>query len=124
MHNKSTNKKDVRQFDIKPEKFWRYVAVKSNDECWPWARGKNNNGYGLYSVNNTPEIYEETGRAKTQLVAHRVAYFIHNGDIKPSDYACHSCDNPSCCNPRHIWLGSQLDNVRDMVDKGRAYWQS
>jgi hypothetical protein len=72
------------------------------------------------SVNSLPEDYERTGRTKTQVLVHRaVAYQVY-GDLAVDKYVCHSCDKPLCCNPDHIWVGSQYENVHDMLTKGRA----
>lgn len=55
-------------------------------------------------------------------LAHRVAWRLANGPIPPRMCICHSCDNPKCINPKHLFLGSYSDNVRDMIRKGRAKW--
>lgn len=122
-YNKTTHKKDVRRYRLDANKFWGSVDKRGEDDCWHWTRGRNTKGYGLVHVKSLPEDYERTGRMATQLTAHRVAYYLSRGDMNPADYICHTCDNPSCCNPAHLWLGSQQDNVNDMIAKGRAAWQ-
>ena len=122
-YNKTTNKKDVRRYDLDAGKFWSNVDAGERGECWTWKRATNNRGYGLYRVRTLPEDYEVSGRQSTQLTAHRVAYHLHNGNLKPHNYVLHTCDNTTCCNPNHLWLGSQQDNVNDMIAKGRACWQ-
>ncbi len=79
---------------------------KSND-CWNWKAGKNPAGYGRFNVSGKNEL------------AHRVSYKIHIGKIPAGLYVLHSCDNPSCVNPEHLWIGSGSDNIRDMDKKGR-----
>ena len=56
------------------------------------------------------------------LRAHRVAFSLVNGPIPPGKCICHSCDNPSCCNPDHLYLGSRADNNKDRVARGRQAW--
>lgn len=96
-----------------PEWFWSKVAVGGPDECWPWTmQRKGKVGYGVVSVNGYPAL------------AHRIAYLFDSGFI-PDDvpFVLHCCDNPPCCNPDHLWLGTAADNYADMVAKGRAAWQ-
>lgn len=75
--------------------------------CWPWRAGRTPKGYGRLKVD---------GR---QVAAHRLAFIIANGPIPSGKFVCHACDNPPCCNPAHLWLGSPRDNVRDCMAKGR-----
>ena len=87
------------------ERFWSMVEVAESLRCWPWRGAKDKNGYGQFRTDG------KTIRSP------RVAFFLRNG-IWP-DQACHSCDNPACCNPGHIFSGTRSDNMRDMVSKGR-----
>jgi hypothetical protein len=91
------------------ERFWAKVERRGPDECWPWLGGKARRGYGMIRAD---------GR---QRPASRVAWSIaHNAPFPPDKFACHTCDNPSCVNPTHIWPGTPGDNMRDMVAKGRS----
>jgi len=119
-YNGTSNKKPISRYEIDYVKLWSRVNRGGKDSCWEWTGGRNTGGYGLMSVNSLPEDYERTGRTKTQVLVHRaVAYQVY-GDLAVDKYVCHSCDKPLCCNPDHIWVGSQYENVHDMLTKGRA----
>lgn len=75
--------------------------------CYEYIGRKNKAGYGEIRINN-----------KTKLV-HRYVYEIYNGPIPTNMKVCHSCDNPACYNIDHLWLGTQVDNLTDMYNKGR-----
>jgi len=85
--------------------FWS--RVEKTDGCWIWTGSRHRQGYGLLTLGQRP--------AK----AHRISYFLANGYIDLSEKVLHKCDNPPCVNPAHLWLGTQADNVADMVAKGR-----
>lgn len=92
------------------ERFMRFV--EKTDSCWIWKGAKNKKGYGWIRFNN--------GGFR----AHRLSYLLYKGDIpKDNTYhgvcVLHKCDNPSCVNPEHLFLGSNSDNVKDMVVKMR-----
>jgi len=90
-----------------PEKFWCHVDVRSDSECWNWKATIQYKGYGMFNLNKHPEG------------AHRVAWRLTNGEIPDGLLVCHHCDNPKCCNPSHLFLGTVKDNYEDMVNKGR-----
>jgi hypothetical protein len=110
---------------INPKKFWSKVDM--NGKCWEWKAGCNSTGYGLYSLKSPDWLYERTGSTYTQLLAHRVAYWLYggnvDGDSDKTNYIIHSCDNRKCCNPSHMRLGSAFENVQDMILKHRGFWQ-
>ena len=90
------------------DRFWEKVEKKAQDECWPWLGSQHARGYG--------EIWSE-GKARK---ATQVSWEIENGKPFPKGkVACHSCDNPNCVNPSHIWPGSIAQNTRDCFDKQR-----
>ncbi len=93
-----------------PIRFWAKVDARGPDECWPWK-----------GLTIPPDGYGRTSlacRRGTSTSAHRVAWYLTYG-YWPS--VCrHTCDNPPCCNVRHLRDGTQSDNVRDSVSKGRA----
>lgn len=78
------------------------------DACWPWKRRIRRDGYG--------DIW---ARSIGEQLAHRVAWFVAHGPIPDGLCVLHRCDNKPCCNPRHLFLGTQLDNMHDMIAKGR-----
>lgn len=93
------------------DRFWSKVDKRGNDECWPFLGEINPDGYGIF----TPWA-NKVGRC----MAHRKAWEIINGPIPEGHHICHHCDNPPCCNPKHLFSGTDKDNVDDMIRKGRA----
>lgn len=90
------------------DRFWAKVDKRGPDECWPWL-GAVGNGRGLFIM--------EHGHMMT---APRAAYFFTRGGIsKKWKFVCHSCDNPLCCNPHHLWLGDAKSNAQDYSRKLR-----
>jgi hypothetical protein len=93
---------------------WERVDRRGDDECWPWAGSAriNKDGRGILNFRGRREL------------APRVAFMAgHGRRLAEHEFACHSCDNPPCCNPAHIWAGSAADNLRDAAKKGRIHGQ-
>ena len=90
-------------------KFWERVDSRGGgDACWLYTGSKRSNGYGRLRVDWKHEA------------AHRMAVFYSTG-VHPGDgFVMHSCDNPPCCNPRHLSIGTHSDNMRDRSAKGRS----
>jgi len=86
-------------------RFWS--KVKQTDGCWLWLGAKDSDGYGSVKIGNRGTH------------AHRIAYALMVGHIPPGVSVLHSCDNRSCVRPDHLFLGTQLDNINDMIKKGR-----
>lgn len=90
----------------KPSEFWTLIDKKSESECWNWLGEVNQWGYGRYRNNGTH-------------MAHRYAYEIVYGLSIKGFVAMHKCDNPRCCNPKHLELGTHADNQNDKFIKNR-----
>lgn len=85
------------------------IERRGANECWLWKGGVVPKGYGCFLLD---------GR---QTYAHRAVYSLLVAPIPAGMLVCHTCDNPGCCNPAHLWVGSCQDNIRDMHAKGRNY---
>ena len=101
-------KKYARAFCSDECRFLSYV--EKNDSCWIWKGALSKQGYGKLSF-----------RGNKSAIASRVSYELCNGTIENSMLVCHSCDIPSCVNPKHLWLGTNQDNMTDMIEKGRQH---
>lgn len=91
------------------ERFWSYVDIQGPDDCWEWQRARTKkNGYGRFKVAS----YE-------MLHANRVAWTLEHRCDPGVHIIRHACDNPPCCNPAHLEIGTHADNTADKMARGR-----
>jgi hypothetical protein len=96
-------------YELVADRFWS--LVDQSGECWLWTGTQHSEGYGRARF------------IKGNVYAHRLAWMLTNGAIPKGLLVCHNCpagDNPLCCNPAHLWLGTSAQNTRDMMEKGRG----
>jgi hypothetical protein len=89
------------------ERFNEKYEVNQETGCWEWSLSLDSKGYGRMQVNGK------------RWIASRLSYELHVGEIPDGLLVCHECDNPKCVNPECLFLGTQTENMRDMVAKGR-----
>lgn len=102
-----TKRKDIPyQFELMKKHMEKRTEKKDNG-CWEWIGHILKGGYG------------QTHFCGKMMRAHRASWLIHNGEIPKEMIVCHSCDNKKCINPSHLFIGTHLDNNKDMMKKGR-----
>lgn len=94
---------------LDPVWFWAQVEVSDKDNCWPWKNYVSPRGYGAFT------------KKGVGYRAHRAALSLATGEDYPELLACHTCDNPGCCNPAHLYWGTQKQNMCDRRERGRAH---
>jgi hypothetical protein len=97
----------VRKLKSPEERYWGKVD-KVDSGCWLWRGAVSSRGYGNFTVR------------RKQFGAHRYSYEMAHGPIPPGLIVCHTCDTPACVNPAHLFVGTDQDNVDDMMEKGRG----
>lgn len=90
------------------KRFWSHVSRRAKSLCWLWNGHTNKKGYGRFSIEGV------------LILVHRIAYKIGHQKEPGEHLVCHSCDVPRCCNPDHLFVGSDADNARDRDKKGRG----
>lgn len=88
------------------KRFWSKVEIRGPDDCWEW-KAHTHRGYGTFQFRHRP------------MRAPRIAYAFSHGEVPLGWLVCHRCDNPSCVNSAHLFLGSHADNSRDKISKNR-----
>ena len=99
------------QFTSNVERFERHI-MRENSGCWRWTGFIRASGYGHFTLRHGKNRY-------TRGTAHRAAWTLYRGTIPAGMFVCHHCDNPSCVNPDHLFVGTARDNTNDMMRKGR-----
>jgi hypothetical protein len=90
-------------------KFWQRVKILGLLDCWEWQGGRDGFGYG--------KVQDFDGKTER---THRFVWKLTYGSIPTGKHILHKCDNPSCCNPNHLYVGTHQDNMRDRTERGRS----
>jgi hypothetical protein len=99
----------IARAEATPDRFW--AKVNKTNGCWPWTASCNSEGYGKF------------WNGKKLVLATRWLWESMHGQIPPRLLVCHTCDNPLCVRPDHLFLGTHQDNSQDSIAKGRFTYQ-
>lgn len=107
-HSSFHKRKSINGFAYRSTKEYLFKNIMFGlSDCWYWIGPIDPAGYGLWCYKTKPRK------------AHRISYALFNGDFERTKKILHKCDSRNCVNPEHLFIGTQLDNVRDMISKGR-----
>lgn len=101
------------------EWFWTRLAPPNDQGCREWTGARVSSPHAAVGAPKYGQTARGDGTTKRVLV-HRYAWELTYGPIPDGMLVCHSCDNPPCCEPTHLFLGTPADNMRDKIQKGRA----
>jgi HNH endonuclease len=105
-----TRRRNIARWGDWRDRFWR--NVQKGDGCWEWQAHRDRDGYGRFTVPDREKRFPAP--------ASRIAWELANGTRVPDGLiVCHHCDNPPCCRPDHLYVGTFADNVRDSYERGR-----
>lgn len=96
------------------ERIMEKVDCQNSSGCWIWTGGLKTGGYGEMWIGSRLD------ESRRKIAVHRATFELFKGEIPNGYLVCHSCDNPSCVNPDHLFVGTQLDNMLDCKSKGRT----
>src|SRR5882762_4911534 len=104
---KGGGKQKGAAFEREVVAFWKCIDIRSNDQCWPWLKGKDSAGYATLKFEGIRDR------------AHRVAWRLNRGKHPGKWKIRHRCDKPECCNPAHLFRGTQKQNMQEASKRGR-----
>ena len=90
--------------------FMKRIKINDSNNCWEWIAHKSYQGYGRF----------KGAKSTGNILTHRISWVFHKGELSEKDCVLHKCDNPSCVNPDHLFVGSKADNNKDRALKKRS----